>query len=269
MPAVHIAQLEQESRAIAALFKDAKKLVRALDLHFEKYALRSKRQGQVRRTPTVLIDYELPHPVGKQLRKELFPHIQSQPKEGLILIDGLWQRRTLAHRELAIYLLGRLPANHFRNVSARLQKWSEENREARLITKMAKDGCHQMRAGDPKALLAICRKLFKKRAIRIRATGLMIIKYMMDELSLEQLPAMLNLIIPLAQNPAKGLRPYLIQVMDTLIAISPGEALYFIQQRLSEDNKEGTLWLARQSLRFFPEFEANLLKESIPGKSSR
>ena len=265
MPAVQIARLEQESRAIAAHFTDAKKLVRALDLHFEKYALRSKRQGQVRRTTAVLINYELPKPVGKQLHQELFPLIQSRPKEGLFLIDALWQRRTIAHRELAIYLLGQLPTSHFRNVSARLQKWSEENQESSLITHLAKEGSRQMREHNPKALLVVCRKLFQKRALRIRATGLLIIKTMMAELSLDQLPSMLDLLIPIARNPSKALRPYLMQVMETLIEISPGEALYFIQQRLSDNNKEGTRWLAKQSLRFFPAYEANLLKESMPG----
>jgi hypothetical protein len=265
MPTVQIEQLASQSKAIANLFQEPKNLVRKLDLHFELYTLRSKRTGKVKRTPSVIPFYDLPGPVIQQLVQELGPLIPNQAKEGLALIDALWERRTREHRNLAAILLGLLPESSFRRVSARIQKWALENREEGLIIDLAVEGCKGMRRENPAALLALCGRLFKKKDLRVRATGLLAIKAMLDEGLVDNLPAMLNLLIPLSRNPSKNLRPYLLQVFSSLIAISPGEALYFFQQRLNESKGLGIRWLAKQSINNFPAQEAKVLQEAING----
>ncbi len=265
MPSIKIDQLENESSQISAFFGNSKKLVRELDFHFEKYELRSKRQGKIRSNPRSLLSYDLPGPVFRQLRQKLIPLIQGNPKEGLVLIDALWQRKTREHRELGIILLGQLPAKNFRNVSSRVQRWSIENREESLIRDLATNSTESMRLIDPESLLRLCKKLFLKADFYVRATGLLITNSMIRELSLEYLPAILDLLIPLARNPAKRLRPYMLEVMQTFIEISPGEGLYFLQQRLAESPKAGTRWLANHSLIYFPSFETKILEESLAG----
>ena len=265
MPSVQSGQLEAQSQAIAASFGNTDRLVRQLDLHFELYMQRARRPGQSRRKASLLPSYEVPAPVMRQLRQELTPLAAKDGKQGLALAEALWARRTREHRQLAAALLGSLPKGSLRRVGARVARWGEENRDERVMEALAVAGCQRMRSEDPASLLRLCGRLFKRREVRMRATGLLAMKALMEEDSVDNLPAMLDLLRPMAQNPAKGLRPYLLRVFETLAKLSPGEALYFLQQRLVESPEAGTRWLARQSMRFLPSQEAQWLEEALEG----
>ena len=263
MPSVHSEQLQAESRELAALFAKPARFVRALDFHFEKYGNRAKRQGAKRRNSSLLQFYDVPDPVMRQLRQELFPLVQEKPTEGLELIDALWERRTREHRELAAYLLGQLPEKKFRNVRARIQRWNGENREEAMIRAIARLGSHNMLQRAPLELLPLCKTLLRSGDIRQRASGLLILKSLIEEGEMDNLPAILDMMTPLYRKPVKSLRPFLLETIESLIKRSPGEALYFLQQRLTESKAKGTHWLAKQAMKAFGQHEARLLAESL------
>ena len=265
MPTVQIEQLEQQSKALAEFVSEPEEFVRQLDLHFELYAQRAKRSGEVGRKVAILPRYGVQPPVMRQLLQEVSPLVEAQPQASLVLVDALWKRRRLEHRQLAAELLGQLPRVVFPNIATRIRRWAEENREEALIEVLANEASRRLREEDEVAFLDLCERLIEGRAVRLRATGLLALKAMVDEGRVDNLPAMLDLIIPLAQNPSSGLRPYLLRVMKALIARSPGEALYFLQQRLIESPEAGTRWLARQALKHFPPEEAERMREALEG----
>lgn len=264
MPSVQIERIRAESRELAALLMEPEGFVHTLDQHFEQYANRAKRQRK-RKGAALLQEYDLPNPVLRELRQSLLPSLQEQPKAGLALIDAIWERRTREHRELAIYLLGQLPGSKFRNVRARLQRWGGENRDQGLLRVMAELGTMQMRATAPLELLPLCRRLLRTGDVYQRGLGLLILKSLIDEGEMDDLPATMDLMLPVYRKAKKNLRGYLLEALESLIRRSPGEALYFLQQRLSESADSNTLWLAKQALKAFGAYEAAILRESLGG----
>ncbi|MQC26460.1 MAG: hypothetical protein DWG76_03305 [Chloroflexi bacterium] len=265
MPTVQITQLRAQCRNLVDSFGDADKLTRQVDKLLELYATRGKRQGKVHSTATVLKRYDVPQAVLRQLRLELLPRVQAEPKAGLALVDAFWARRTWEHRLLAIRLLGTLPEAAFFQVGKRLIGWSQENREEALLRELADAGTQTFRELDPAALLKLAGKLFKKKDMHPKATGLLALKALLESSRVANFPELLSLLTPLSKNPPKSLRPYLLEVYAALIAHSPGEALYFLQQRLAESPDEGTRWVARQSLKFFQADRRKVLQEALEG----
>jgi len=263
MPSVQSEQIKRESQEIAALFDEEKRLVRALDLHFERYANRAKRQGKKRVNQGTLHHYDVPEPVIRQMRQELFVPVRDEAKQGLMLVDALWERRTREHRELAAFLLGELPAKSFRNVRARIQRWGLENREEGMIRAIAKLATSRMMEEDAPALLPLVKTMFRAADVRQRAIGLLILKGITDRGEMDLLPAILDMMIPLYRTSGKSLRPFLLETIESLIDRSPGEALYFLQQRLTESSDVGIRWLAKQSLQAFGPFERRFLEENL------
>jgi hypothetical protein len=263
MPTVQITQLRQECQALLACFDAPEQLAAEIDKLLDHYALRAKRSGKVRRTGTVLKRYETPQAVLRQLRLELLPRVQAQPKAGLALADALWAHRMLETRLLAIRLLGSLPEAAFRSVSKRLLEWTLENREEQLLRELAARGTQSLREREPAALLKLASRLFNKKELRARATGLLALKALLEHSRVANFPELLRLLTPLSQNPPRSLRPYLLELYAALVDHSPGEALYFLQQRLAEDPGPGTRWVARQSLKFFAPDSRQALQEAL------
>lgn len=264
MPSVQIERIRAESRELAALFMEPGSFVHALDQHFEQYANRAKRLRK-RKGAALLQEYDLPNPVVRELRQSLVPRLQEQPNAGVALIDTVWQRRTREHRELAIYLLGQLPGSKFRNARARLQRWSAENRDEALLRAMAELGSRQMRTTAPLELLPLCKRLLRSGDVYQRGLGLLILKSLIDEGEMDDLPAIMDLMLPVYRKAKKSLRGYLLETLESLIRRSPGEALYFLQQRLSESRDANTMWLAKQALKAFGPYEAAILRENLGG----
>lgn len=263
MPSVQVAQLRQECAQLGEHFQDPEAFPHHLDLLLERYAQRAKRKGRVRSTGPVMRSYDVPAPVLRQLRLELSPKLMEEPARGLALVDALWSQRILEHRLLAIRLIGLLPENFFGKVRKRLLEWAQENREEQLLGEIAERGTQSLREQDPEGLLKLCASLLKKKDLRPRATALLALKALLDHNPVSNLPALLDVLSPSAQNAPKNLRPYLLEVYASLAAFSPGEALYFLQQRLAENPGEGTRWMARRALKFFPPEGRKALQEAL------
>ena len=263
MPIVDISQLRQESMQLAELFEDPKEFVRQLDRLLDKYATRGKRRGKVKKNISILRSYDVPNTVLRQLRLELFKEMQLRPEQSLELLDALWERKVMEHRLLAARLLGALPHEAFDEVCKRVIAWAEENRDERLLEEIAERGTKSLREQDPKTLVDLAASLFERSDLRPRAVGLLAIKALLDQSSLVNLPAILDLLGELSNDPPKDLRPYLLDLYASLIDHSPGEATFFLQERLANDPSEGTLWLARQTLKLLGPDRAQVLQEAL------
>jgi hypothetical protein len=263
MPSVQLDRIRVESQSIAALFLKPERLVRSLDLHFEKYENRAKRQSGKRRSALLLKYYEVPRPVIRELQRELLTQQQDEGAKPLPSIDALWERATREHREIAAYLLGQLPVSNFRNVRARIRTWAQDNQEDVMLDAIGLMATQQMRDLAPLELQPLSKRLLRSGELNQRAAGLRILKALIDEGSMTDLPAIMDLLVPVYRRPRKNLRPYLLEVLESLIVRSPGEALYFTQQRLSESSDKNTIWLATQGLKAFGPHESALLNESL------
>ncbi len=263
MPAIDSAQLREESAQLVTHFEDPREFVQQLDKLLDKYAARSKRRGKVRKPISSLRSYDVPNSVLRQIRLDLFQEMRLRPAQSLELLDALWARKTMEHRLLAARLLGAIPREAFEEVSLRISEWAQETRDDALLREIAERGTKALREEDPKTLLDLAASLFLFDELRPRATGLLALKAMLDKSSLVNLPAILGLLPDLSTDPPKDLRPYLLDLYASLVDHSPGEATFFLQERLASDPSEGTLWLARQTLKMLGPDRAQVLQETL------
>lgn len=243
--------------------------MRQLDQLLDRYATRGKRHGKVKKNVSALRSYEVPKAVLRQIRLELFPLVQLNPQQAGALLDALWKGKILEHRLLAARLLGALPHEAFDEVGKRVIAWVEENREERILQEIAERGTKGLRDQDPKTLLELVANLFERSELRPRAAGLLALKALLDQSSLVNLPAILDLLSDLSQEPPKDLRPYLLDLFASLIDHSPGEAIFFLQERLADKPSTGTLWVARQTLKMLGADWAQVLQEALDAQKDQ
>lgn len=263
MPIVDIAQLRQECIQLAEDFENPKEFVRQLDKLLDKYATRGKRHGKVKKRVSFVRKYDVPKVVLRQIRLEIYQDTQLRPELALELIDALWAHNVMEHRLLAARLLGAIPREAYDEVCKRIIVWAEENKDEDLLKEIADRGTKSLREQDPKTLLDLAASLFERSDLRPRAVGLLAIKALLDQSSLVNLPAILDLLSELSKDPPKDLRPYLLDLYASLIDHSPGEAMFFLQERLANDPSEGTLWVARQTLKMLGPDRAQVLQEAL------
>jgi len=96
---------------------------------------------------------------------------------------------------------------------------------------------------------------------------------LLKEPGFENLPKVYKLISPLVQEAPKLLRPYLMDVIRSLVYLSTNETGVFLQDAASMGSNETTKWLIRYSADMFPEEMANQLRRiqrtSTPDKDEK
>lgn len=260
MAVIQLSQLLQEVQQLSEHFEDPHKYLKQLERLLEAYASRVHRQGRVKGTRPVLFSYEAPQPVLRRLEMELAQQAAGRPAAALVLIDALWQRRTIETRQLAIRLLGAasLPAAE---VTRRLQAWAEENREELLASELQTRGVRRLSVEDPDELLAFASRLLAGGEARQQGLALGGLQTLLAAGGFSRLPALFALLAPLCQDPPRKLQPFLAELLGTLAKHTPKETAFFLRQVLTEQPGDGGRWVARQALRHLPAEAQAALRE--------
>jgi hypothetical protein len=252
MPAIDLVRLRQEALQLTELFSNPSAFLRQLYNLLEAYAQPASRRGDGQHSAVTLPTFRVPPAVLKQIHFELQAMAQADPGQALSLADALWAQRSLEHRILAARLLGSAPVIPAKQTLDRLTAWVETNREESLLVELAENGCAHLRQENPSTLIEFAWDCLGSGDIRRQSLALLALRPLLTRTNYANLPALFEILAPIANDPPKRLRPYLTSLLEALSERSPMETLYFLEQSLTENPGEGTRWLARQALKYLP-----------------
>ena len=124
MPAINPERLKRETAELTACFSDPEKFVHVLEDLLDRYADRVRRPGQTGSPAPLLPAFKVAPPVMRQILLTLTPLAETDSLAALALADALWEKPTLETRQIAIRLLGLIPANDPDQILTRVQKWA-------------------------------------------------------------------------------------------------------------------------------------------------
>jgi hypothetical protein len=153
---------------------------------------------------------------------------------------------------LAASLLGMLPAQPAGPILDRVERWGQQQTEARLSNQLVRDGLSRARKEEPQKVLARLKGWLASPDPLTQQMGLQALLSGLPTESDENFPAYFRLLNPLIRVIPPGLRPDLLDMLHALARRLPKETAYSFQQALQMPNSPDTGWLVRQCLEDFP-----------------
>jgi hypothetical protein len=262
MPAIRPAILKQHSALLANEFNQPELFCRSLHHLLDQYANRAFRPGQSGKPKPLLLSYDVPAPVLRQLLQDLEPKARQDPAAALVLCSMLWDEAYLETRMLAAGLLGKIPADS-EQILTRLQGFLLTAGNDRLISGLLDQGLVRLRQTDPDRIIEQARTWLGSREEFEQTLGLRVLRPLIAQPAYEDLPVFFKLLDPLICEAPAVLRMDLIDVVETLARRSPRETAYFLQENLGFSMCTTTAWLIRQVLPVFPVEVRTSLRESL------
>ncbi|MCH7662340.1 MAG: DNA alkylation repair protein [Chloroflexi bacterium] len=260
MPAIQPERLKRQAVELGTHFDKPSGFIRELKHLFEFYANRAQRPGQSRKPASLIPTYNVSAQVIRRILSEITPHAETDPEEGLALAEALWAEPVFESRLLATHLIGRIPVKAPDMITDLIESWVDENDEDKLLEGLAVNGLAYLRQADTNILLSLVGLWISEVDLNQQKLGLRALLAILNEPGFENLPKIYKLITPLVEEAPKLLRPYLIDVIRSLVDLSTNETAIFLQNAASGGSKETTRWLIRRSADMFPEGLASQLR---------
>ena len=137
------------------------------------------------------------------------------------------------------------------------------HRDPGLFKPLAVAGSAWLREQQPYELLAFVDACLAADPWRQRAQGFLALETLLARTDFPDLPAVFKLLESVPGNLQKQVRPYWAEAYRPLIARTPRESLYHLQQRLNASDEAGLRWLARNLLDQFPADEQAELRAAL------
>ena len=266
MPAIDLARLKQQSAQLVDLFAQPDRFAYELTKLFELYADRTHRPGQSGKPPSLLMTYNLPKPVLRQIINDLQWKAESNPVEVLGLANRLWLDSCLEFRLLAASLLGLVRLQRPEMLLNTIEVWCESRMDDRLMAIIMDNGMAHIYRYIPEQVIARIQNWLENNDVYYQQVGL---RALISVLSVEEYgnyPIFFHMLSPFVRNAPMKIRPDILEALRMLATHSPKETAYFLQQNLQAPENPGVAPMTRKLLANFPPELQESLRASLRGK---
>jgi hypothetical protein len=264
MPAIQLERLYRQATELAEWYHQPEKFATGLRDLFEFYADRTHRRGTSGAPALAIKTYKIAQPVMRRVLHELDTPLKADPQAALPLVDALWVREIYEFRVMAIEIISRLPVSLAAPVFERIQEWSRDNREEKLLSLLAERGMAALREQDIDDFLVHVRGWCQGDNFLDRRLGLLALLPLVKDGDFTNLPLIYGILTPLLDDLPKTLRADLLPVLRPLVRRSPKETAFFLRQRLEEAAQPGEVtWMIRRLLEDFPADQRASLRGEI------
>lgn len=263
MPAIQPARLRQQAVLLAESFERPAAFARSLHHLLDFYADRAHRPGQAASARSLLPAYHVRAPVLRQLILELGPQIQAQPEAAFELSRALWEQEFLEFRMLAISIVGQITPQPPEPVFVLLNVWLDTRPEKTMIEALLTQGLARVRQDYPDRLLEQIDTWLELESDYWRQIGLRALRMVVADPAYLNLPRFFNRVQPFVRSAPASLRPYVLDVVHSLIERSPQEAAYFLRQTLEIPESPDAARLVRQAAPAFPPQQQESLRQAL------
>jgi len=262
MTAINPAKLKIQCVELSELYSDPEQFIQRLHELFDFYAVRV-RKNRVTGTILLLQSYQVSPPVMRALELELVDLLNTQPSQGLILIDTLWEQRWVETRALAVSLLGSIPPINPDSIFKRIKYWTSSCESDVIRSTLTTRGVSRLSKENPELVLNFFHELTSSPTKgNCQAVLFGLVPFASDH-DFDNLPRLYKLLNSILLVKEKGLVKEILALLKTLIKRSEQESLYFLERQLSTASKPRILRVIRQILPSFSAQNQVVLKKAL------
>ncbi len=263
MPAVELDKLKLQSANLAGKISQPDKFLamfRELLVAYSNKTFRSQTvAGRIKATPS----YHVPSKVIWQIERDLLPQIDAHPQGQCLDVAGrLWLSPSLEEKELAILILGNLPADPIEPVLEAFITWYSSGTDPLVLSKTSTIGSRALRKKAPSEWAKIINGWLESR----RTSNLIsIIHSIEDSLDIEgetHLPSAYEMMSRILLSNDGAVLPELLHLLKVMIRKSRSETLYFIKNLINKHDSKNQLTdrFLKRCVTLFPEQIQNELR---------
>ena len=172
MPAVELSRLHTQIRLVTQHYASADDFVKHLCDLYEFYSDRTFSTSDAVQRHLTLPAYNVTPLINRQFELEIGRFCYENPLSSLDIIDKLWQQTKLEPRNLAAFLLGKIPLEYSDQVIARLKKWSSPEEERELVKYLQEYGTITLRKQATQKWLTVIRSWLESKDSQDQLFGL-------------------------------------------------------------------------------------------------
>jgi hypothetical protein len=251
MPAIHLARLKLQISQLVEKYDAPKEFVVALKDFFDFYADRTIKPGRGGSHSSLILSYNVPKQVTRQIETALHPKVTAEPDNALALADLIWQEKWLECRVLALRFLGWVPINPPERIIDRLLIWARERVEDRVLDASFAKGMVGLQQGAPDLFFGLLESWLIDSNPASRKLGLRVIPPLVSDSSCKNLPRIFHFLTPFVQQVSLAPNPDVLAAIQALAQQSPQETAFFLRSNLTLSQNPGVYALIRQCLDAF------------------
>ena len=266
MTAINPTKLKIQSAELGDTFHDIPGFISGMHDLLTFYSDRV-RQPDLSKTSLSLKTYQVPAPVLRALELELSTFLETEPGQGLKLIDALWQEEWLEFRQLAINLLGYIPTSMSRKVLDRIHFWISKSTSEELNRQIMSKAVAGLITEKPSQVLDLLKTLSSTsdRADQQAAVfGLMQFAHYPE---FEDLPKIYQILKDILIIDETGLTKDISALIQLLQKKSDQETAYFLVRQMAFASKPRIYKIIRQVLPNFSEASQQILRDNLESYS--
>lgn len=264
MPAVQLAQLDQQINSLTRHFADPESFRDALESLLVRYADLTYKPGESVRQSTLLISsYRTAPIVMRKLEQRMGLLAVHNPELVLPAADLLWQAEESEMRRLAAVLVGNLPADYAGEVLQRMREWSVPGSTPMYFEMLYDLGTVMLRRTAAQKWLELIRTWLSDADLETNRLGVIAITKLVNDREFENLPAVYNAVSPLLEVTPDKLQYELRMLVTQLAHRSPTETAYFLRQAMGSHPTPTLIRLVRRILPEFPVETQDRLKNLL------
>ena len=262
MTAINPARLRIQCVKLADSYHNPTKFISGLHDLLGFYSSRIRRTA-LSRTPLTLQTYQVAPPVLRALEGELDELLNTEPSQGLLLVDALWEEEWLEFRQLAVIMLGNIPPINPEPIFKRIRYWLHRSTSEAIRSLLPTRAVKRLKVEKPDLVLSFYQDLLSNPIKEnCQAVLLGLIQFGQDQEFLN-LPIIFSLLGDILLVEEKGLIKEIQTLMRLLIERSEQEASFFLVQQLSTASKPRITRVARGLLPMFSEDNQKELKDAL------
>ncbi len=262
MTAINPAKLKIQCAGLSEYYAEPARFVSGLHDLLAFYSARI-RQTSLSRTPLTLQTYQVPAPVLRALKIELEEYLNSDPNQGLKLVENLWQEEWVEFRQLSIILLGNLPTTKPEALLDHIQYWIKSCTAEDIRNLIMTQGLGRLREEKLKQVLDFFKDLIqngKKSNTQAALFGLLPV---VENPAFDNLPVIYNLLAEILLVEETGLVKEITTLLSSLQDRSEQETTYFLVRQLSAAAKPRIFRVVRQVIPKFRAENQAVLKDAL------
>lgn len=264
MPAIQLDRLKLQAAQLAQKSSDPRAFVRGLHDLLEIYAEHTYKPGQAGEPQPLLTSFHVPPPVLREVKKGIADFAELNPEAVLRLCDALWAEPVLEFRQLSASLLSLISPHPPEPVLERVHAWSSPGCEERLVDVMIAESLKRIRLEQPQVYIDLINNWSSSKNLWWQYLSLKGLQPLLKDQRFENLPLIYRMITTPVREAPSLLRSELLAILRLLAQRSPKETGTFLHQNLSISGRQGgATWLARNSLRYFPDEVRYTLRQAL------
>jgi hypothetical protein len=262
MTAINPAQLKTQAAEIAVLVNEPDQLISRIHELLSFYSSRI-RQTSLSNTPLSLQTYQAPAPVLRALEIELSEQLEQDQAAGIMLAEAFWNEPWVEFRQLAVFILGSLPAENSDKILEQVERWLDDCTAEDIRRLVMTQGMGNLSAENPKACLKFLQGLIESGTKADQQAALFGLGHFAADPDFLNLPPLYKALEQILSSEESGLVKEINALLRILIERYEQETAFFLKQQLAGKPHPRVLRVVRQVLKKFSPENQHLLHEKL------